>query len=186
MSGNEPNASWSELASHQSRMERRELASVSFLRTCTCSFLATSKPYRAPSGSACILQGLRRWVATGSSFHHATGFVLLQHAFRFQKEIPGSGESADEAGFSPDGRQRFGNTCSASHLHSPDSPVEARAPHVASEMRSSAPTSCESLLQPAETRALQDVVERSSRVLDLPVTASSTHDRTSLPFLVRT
>ena len=90
MSGNEPNASWSELASHQSRMERRELASVSFLRTCTCYFLATSKPYRAPPGSACILQGLRRWVATGSSFHHATGFVLLQHAFRSQKEIPGS------------------------------------------------------------------------------------------------
>jgi len=38
-----------------------------------------------------FLQSLRRWVATGSSFHHATGFVLLQHAFRSQKEIPGSG-----------------------------------------------------------------------------------------------
>lgn len=39
-----------------------------------------------------------------------------------------------------------GNTCSASHLHPPDSPVEARVQHVASEMRSSAPTYCESLL----------------------------------------
>jgi len=29
-------------------------------------------------------------------------------------------------------------------------------------------------LQPAETRALQDVVERSARFMDLPVTASYT------------
>src|SRR5205807_8068083 len=33
--------------------------------------------------------------------------------------------------------------------------------------------------QPAETRALQDATERSSRLMDLPVTASSTPDRTS-------
>jgi hypothetical protein len=41
-------------------------------------------------------------------------------------------------------------------------------------------------LQPAEPRVLQDAVERSSRFLDLPVTASSTTDRISLHFLVRT
>jgi len=40
--------------------------------------------------------------------------------------------------------------------------------------------------QPAETRALQDAIERYSRFMDLPVTASSTHDRTALHFLVRT
>jgi hypothetical protein len=40
--------------------------------------------------------------------------------------------------------------------------------------------------QPAETRALQDAIERYSRFMDLPVTASSTPDRTSLHFLVRT
>ena len=34
-------------------------------------------------------------------------------------------------------------------------------------------------LQPAETRALQDAIERSSRFMDLPVTASSTE--TDLP-----
>jgi len=34
-------------------------------------------------------------------------------------------------------------------------------------------------LQPAETRALQDAIERSSRFMDLPVTASSTD--TELP-----
>jgi hypothetical protein len=34
-------------------------------------------------------------------------------------------------------------------------------------------------LQPAETRALQDAIERSSRFLDLPVTACYTPDRTS-------
>ena len=34
-------------------------------------------------------------------------------------------------------------------------------------------------LQPAEPRALQDALERYSRFMDLPVTASSTPDRTS-------
>ena len=34
-------------------------------------------------------------------------------------------------------------------------------------------------LQPAEPRVLQDAVERSSRFLDLPVTASSTTDSIS-------
>jgi hypothetical protein len=36
------------------------------------------------------------------------------------------------------------------------------------------PISPQRLETPAETRALQDAIERSSRFMDLPVTASST------------
>jgi hypothetical protein len=51
-------------------MERRELASGSFLRTCTCSFLAISKPYRIPEDE-CLSSARSAQGATGSSFHHA-------------------------------------------------------------------------------------------------------------------